>query len=116
MGGDKVNYIAGLHRHFNALQLVSSHQVAYKPFHNQLRKESFVPFMKALVERAIALRIDYQLKTDSLGAFMPVLLHDGTSFALHRRLDADFSGLFKTIMPLWSVIWPFLCRSRARCA
>ncbi|MFM5368069.1 hypothetical protein ACET85_20530 [Aeromonas veronii] len=37
-----------LHRHFNALQLVNTHQVSYKPFHNQLRKESFALFMKAL--------------------------------------------------------------------
>ncbi|WP_244081396.1 hypothetical protein, partial [Aeromonas caviae] len=36
-------------RHFNALQLVNTHQVSYKPFHNQLRKESFALFMKALV-------------------------------------------------------------------
>ena len=29
-GGDQVNDIAGLHRHFNALQLVNAHQVSYK--------------------------------------------------------------------------------------
>jgi hypothetical protein len=57
-GGDQINNIAGLHRHFNVLQLVNAHQVSYKPFHNQLRKESFALFMKALVERAMALRID----------------------------------------------------------
>jgi len=81
------------------LQLVNAHQVSYKPFHNQLRKESFALFMKALVERAIALRIDHQLKAASLGAFKQVLLHDGTSFAVHRRLAADFPGRFKTISP-----------------
>ncbi len=99
MGGDQVNDIASLHRHFNALQLTKEHQVSYKPFHNQLRKESFALFMKALVERAIALRIDHQLKAASLGAFKQVLLHDGTSFAVHRRLAADFPGRFKTISP-----------------
>jgi hypothetical protein len=88
MGGDQVNDIAGLHRHFNALQLVNAHQVSYKPFHNQLRKESFALFMKALVERVIALRIDHQLKAASLGVFKQVLLHDGTSFAVHRRFLA----------------------------
>ena len=61
------------------LQLTKEHQVSYKPFHNQLRKESFALFMKALVERAIALRIDHQLKAASLGALKQVLLHDGTS-------------------------------------
>ena len=65
--GDQVNDIAGLHRHFNALQLVNAHQVSCKPFHNQLRKESFALFMKALVERAIVLRIDHQLIAASLG-------------------------------------------------
>ncbi len=93
------NDLAGLHRHFNALQLTKEHHVSYKPLHNQLRKESFALFMKALVERAIALRIDHQLKAASLGAFKQVLLHDGTSFAVHRRLAADFPSRFKTISP-----------------
>ncbi|NBA32537.1 hypothetical protein GVO02_20480, partial [Aeromonas caviae] len=49
------------------LQLVNTHQVSYKPFHNQLRKESFALFMKALVERAIALRICHRrCKNDPL--------------------------------------------------
>lgn len=52
LGCDKVNAIAGLHEHFNGLQLAKPHQVAYKPFHNQLRKPAFALFMKTLVERA----------------------------------------------------------------
>ena len=43
LGCDKVDGIAGLHRHFNALQLHDTDQIAYKPFHNQLRKQGF-PF------------------------------------------------------------------------
>lgn len=78
---------------------MSGHHVSYKPFHNQLRKESFALFMKALVERTIALRIDHQLNAASLGAFKQVLLHDGTSFAVHRCLAADFPGQFKTVSP-----------------
>ncbi len=39
LGCDKVDGIAGLHRHFNALQLHDTDQIAYKPFHNQLRKQ-----------------------------------------------------------------------------
>ena len=42
-GGDKVDAIANLHQHFNGLQLVDSHQVSYKPFHNQLRKPRLCP-------------------------------------------------------------------------
>ena len=41
LGCDKVDGIAGLHRHFNALQLHDTDQIAYKPFHNQLRKQGF---------------------------------------------------------------------------
>ncbi len=85
LGCDQVDGIAGLHHHFNALQLVDAHQVSYKPFHNQLRKASFALFMKALVERAIALRIGQQMKTASLGAFKQVLLQDGTSVSIHRN-------------------------------
>ncbi len=44
LGCDKVDGIAGLHRHFNALQLHDTDQIAYKPFHNQLRKQGFPLF------------------------------------------------------------------------
>lgn len=54
MSSDQVNDIAGLHRHFNALQLAKAHQVSYKPFHNQLRKESFALFMKAMSQLRVA--------------------------------------------------------------
>ena len=37
----------GLHEHFNGVQLLKNHQVAYKPFHNQLRKTAFAVLMKA---------------------------------------------------------------------
>jgi hypothetical protein len=119
LGCDQVDGIAGLHHHFNALQLVDAHQVSYKPFHNQLRKASFALFMKALVERAIA-RIGQQMKTASLGAFKQVLLQDGTSFAVHKSLAEVFPGRFKTISPaaiechmLMSLLEqsPFACRS-----
>ena len=56
LGCDQVDGIAGLHHHFNALQLVDAHQGFLQALHNQLRKASFALFMK-VVERAIALRI-----------------------------------------------------------
>ncbi|ALP41734.1 hypothetical protein WL1483_2315 [Aeromonas schubertii] len=37
--------------------MVDAYPVSYKPFHNQLSKPAFSVSMKALVERAIALRI-----------------------------------------------------------
>lgn len=98
-GGGKVGAIACLHQHFNGLQLAHAHQVSYKPFHNQLRKPAFAQFMKALVERAIALRIGQQVTDVAQGAFKQVLLQDGTSFAVHKRLATVFPGRFKTISP-----------------
>ncbi len=100
LGCDKVDGIAGLHRHFNGLQLTASQQVAYKPFHNQLRKETFPVFMKRLVERAIALRLKQSMAEKTmLSCFRQVLLHDGTSFALHPQLAERFPGRFKTVSP-----------------
>ena len=75
---------------------MSVHQASYKPFHNQLHKESFA-LSKALVERAIAVRIDHQLKAASLGAFRQVILYYASTFAVHRRLAADFPSRFKII-------------------
>ena len=100
LGCDEVDGIAGLHRHFNGLQLDESQQVAYKPFHNQLRKEAFPLFMQRLVERAIALRFKFSIAENSmLSHFREVLLHDGSSFALHPQLAGPFPGRFKTICP-----------------
>ena len=99
MGGDQVNDSAGLHRHVNALQLVNTHQVSYKPFHNQLRKERFALFMKALVERAIALRIDQQLQPAQLGAFTQVLQHDAPTCASQPPTAAAFPARFTAHHP-----------------
>ncbi len=55
--------------------------------------------MKSLVERAIALRIDQQVQDVAQGAFKQVLLQDGTSFVVHKRLATVFPGRFKAISP-----------------
>lgn len=55
--------------------------------------------MKALVERAIALRIGQQVTDVAQGDFKQVLLQDGTAFAVHKRLATVFPGRFKTISP-----------------
>ncbi len=47
--------IAGLLIKFNGMRLSAEDSVAYKPYHNQLRKEEFPIFMRQLVMRAIAL-------------------------------------------------------------
>ena len=46
--------IADLHRQFNGMTLSEKQSVAYKPFHNQLRKPAFAQWMQQLTEFAIA--------------------------------------------------------------
>ena len=46
--------IADFHRQFNGMCLTENDNVAYKAFHNQLRKAAFFDFMKQLVQLAIA--------------------------------------------------------------
>lgn len=45
--------IADLHRQFNGMSLSEKQFVAYKPFHNQLRKPAFALLMQKLTEFAI---------------------------------------------------------------
>ncbi len=71
--------------------------VAYKPFHNQLRKEEFPLFMRQLVMRAIAQFARQQSVTlpDKLACFDDVLLQDGSSFHIHRDLADVYPSRFK---------------------
>ena len=48
--------------------------------------------MKALVERAIALRIGQRVTDVAKGDFKQVLLQDGTSFVVHKNLATVFPG------------------------
>lgn len=74
--------IADFHRQFNGMELSSNDFVAYKPFHNQLRKPEFASFMKQLVEYAIAQLIKKQAGSlpKRLNQFSEVILQDGRSF------------------------------------
>lgn len=71
--------IADLLRQFNGMCLSSEDAVAYKPYHNQLRKDEFPKFMRQLVMRAIALFVRQQNVglPDKLDNFDDVLLQDG---------------------------------------
>ncbi|GAB3039774.1 IS4 family transposase [Bowmanella dokdonensis] len=100
LGDGKVTAIADLHRTFNGLGMSPEAMVAYKPFHNQLRKQSFATFMQALAKRAMVL-FSQQWSQDipGLSQFEQVLLHDGSSFALHKQLAEVFPGRFKKLSP-----------------
>ncbi len=100
-GDGKVDAIADLHRAFNGIQMDPATSVAYKPFHNQLRKAEFARFMEAVVAQAIQV-FGNQLSAElpsKLKQFNQVLLQDGSSFAIHPDLAEVFPNRFKGKSP-----------------
>ncbi|QDF68589.1 IS4 family transposase [Shewanella sp. SNU WT4] len=89
--------IADLLRQFNGMCLTEMDNVAYKPFHNQLRKEAFPLFMRQLVQFAIAQFARQQCAQlpDKMSCFNDVLLQDGSSFHVHRQLASVYPSRFK---------------------
>lgn len=89
--------IADLHRQFNGMCLTESDNVAYKPFHNQLRKAAFPHFMQQLVQLAIAQFARQQCAQlpKKLSCFDDILLQDGSSFHVHKALADVYPSRFK---------------------
>jgi hypothetical protein len=89
--------IADLHRQFNGMCLTEKDNVAYKPFHNQLRKEAFPHFMQQLVQLAIAQFARQQCAQlpKKLSCFDDILLQDGSSFHVHKALADVYPSRFK---------------------
>ncbi len=93
--------IADLHRQFNGIQLSETHFVFYKPFHNQLRKPGFPQFIACITRHAMALMVRQCAAElpEKLRRFSQILLHDGTSFAVHPALRQTFPGRFSRTSP-----------------
>jgi hypothetical protein len=99
MATQSTQSIADIQRTFNAL---SGHCTAYKPFHKKLAKAQFPTLMRAVVCHLLN-----ELVTDALAPldrsvlsqFDDILLHDGTSFAVHDALAQVFPGRHTTISP-----------------
>ncbi|CAK2041245.1 hypothetical protein VCRA2113O324_360004 [Vibrio crassostreae] len=89
--------IADLLRQFNGMCLSPEDAVAYKLYHNQLRKDEFPKFMRQLVMRAIAQFARQQNVglPDKLDTFDDVLLQDGSSFHIHYDLADVYPSRFK---------------------
>lgn len=101
LGDGKTEAIAEIHRCFNGMHSLPSEGVAYKPFHNRLRHEGFPKLMKIVAERAMLLfreEVDREIP-EKFRQFKQILLHDGSSFALHRDLAAKFPGRFNKHCP-----------------
>ncbi len=95
LGDGKTASIAAIHRTFNGICSETAQGVAYKPFHNRLRQESFATLMATVAQRAMALFLEPQPQVASkLNRFRRVLIHDGSSFAVHRGLASTFPGRF----------------------
>ncbi|PCI62790.1 MAG: hypothetical protein COB35_02515 [Gammaproteobacteria bacterium] len=93
--------IADIHRKYQALSGMPIH---YKPFHNQIKKEACTHFFKQLFEHALKTWITRSLKLTTLSSgqhfpFERVLLHDGSSFAIHSGLKTTFPGRFTKHSP-----------------
>ncbi len=91
--------IADLHRQFNGMCLSEKHTVAYKPFHNQLRKSAFADFMKTLATFAMAQLIEKALPPlpKKFSQFDDILLQDGSSFNVHPDLAGVFPCRFSPL-------------------
>jgi hypothetical protein len=79
------------------MSLSEKENVAYKPFHNQLRKHGFAQFMKELVKYAmVQFTQDSSLRMPKkLACFDDVLLQDGSSFRVHDSLGDVYPSRFK---------------------
>lgn len=91
------NAIEDLHRQFNGMTLSDKGNVAYKPFHNQLRKLGFPIFMKELVKYAMVqfTRDASSQLPPKLACFDDILLQDGSSFRMHDSLADVYPSRFK---------------------
>jgi hypothetical protein len=101
LGDGQVDAIADLQRSFNGIHIDTRAGVAYKPFHNQLRKAEFADFMQVVTSQAMTLfKEDLCLALpEKLKRFEQVLLQDGSSFALHPDLAEIFPNRFKGLSP-----------------
>ena len=99
LGTRKIETIADLHRDFNNDNDIF---VNYKPYYEKLDTKGFPEFMRLLFEEMMSgmyLRVLSPLKEGPFASFLDIVIHDGTSFALHDSLRDEFSGRFKTISP-----------------
>jgi hypothetical protein len=99
MATQKVQSIADLHRQFNELWQM---ETDYNAFHKQLDKSTApVFFLDSLCD--IMSQLSMKVLGFEAGAafseFNRLLLHDGSSFALHKALAHVFPGRFNTVSP-----------------
>ena len=95
----QVHTIADLHRQFNELWELDTD---YKAFYNQLLKESAPDFFRtslSAVMGQLSMKVLGFEAGQAFGEFNRLILHDGSSFALHKALATVFPGRFNTVSP-----------------
>jgi Transposase DDE domain len=99
MATQKVQSIADLHRQFNELWQM---ETDYNAFHKQLDKSTApVFFLDSLCDimSQLAMKVLGFEAGAAFSEFNRLLLHDGSSFALHKALAHVFPGRFNTVSP-----------------
>jgi len=99
LGTEKVETIADLQRSFNAM---TSKNIKYKPFYNQLSKPEFPRFCMSVLEKVMngfSLQNLTSSKVQPLRHFQDVVIQDGSSFALKNKLAETFPGRFTKTSP-----------------
>ena len=95
----QVKTLADIQRGFNAL---FDETVAYKPFHNQLAKDTFPDLMREAAEQALTHFVTNALgfeTTHAFARFKHLFLQDGSSFGIKKTLKKVFPGRFKKTAP-----------------
>ena len=99
LAGAKVESLADLLREFNHQNAVT---VAYKAFYNRLARPGFAKFMQRMFARLID-RLSIQTLAPeghaAVARFKDIVIQDGSSFALKKKLRDVFPGRFTTIEP-----------------
>lgn len=90
--------LADILRYFNWL---AGSQMAYKPFHNQLKKPALSEYLRAVTSHLMSHlgTCILQLTPEVAQDFEQVLIQDGSSFAVHESLRDEYPGRFKAISP-----------------
>lgn len=99
LGTRRVETLADLHRDFNAHHGTT---VNYKPYYERLDSAGFVDLMRSLFEALMSelyLDVLSPVRGGLLEHFDDVVIHDGSSFALHDKLVHAFPGRFTTKSP-----------------
>jgi len=99
LGTRRIESLADLLRDFNYDHDTHIH---YKPYYNRLDCPGFPELMRQIFESMMSGLCSQVLKPIKNGPFQrfkDILLHDGTSFALHDGLAKSFKGRFTTVSP-----------------